>query len=60
MPGGEICSQRSKGIVKIALMSAKCNIDAALRAIFPRQLESSLGRFPVIWGDFGTHFTRKS
>jgi hypothetical protein len=49
-----------KSSVKIALLSAKRNIDAGLRAIFPRQLESSFGRFRVIWGDFGRGFTRKS
>jgi hypothetical protein len=41
-------------------LQTKCNIDADFRAVFFRWTKSTLGRFPVIWGDFGGRFTRKS
>jgi hypothetical protein len=49
-----------KGTVKIPPVQTKCNIDAGLGVSSVVCTKSTLGQFPVIWGDFGRRFTRKS
>jgi hypothetical protein len=57
---GESIPTIFKGIVKIPPILAKCNIDAGLGAVIPVNPQARAGQFPVIWGDFGRRFTRKS
>lgn len=57
---GESIRAILKGIVKIPPIQANCNTDAGLRVVLARCSKTTLGQFPVIWGDFGRRFTRKS
>jgi hypothetical protein len=57
---GESIPAIFKGIVKVQRMLANCNIDAGLHVMLARCPKCILGQFPVIWGDFGRRFTRKS
>jgi len=57
---GESIPTVLKGIVKIPPIQANCNIGTGLRVVLRRNSKSAWGQFPVIWGDFGRRFTRKS
>ncbi len=57
---GESIPTISKGCRKVSPVRAKCNIDAGLPCCLLRSIKSRFGRLPVVWGDFGRHFPRKS
>jgi hypothetical protein len=57
---GESIPTIFKGVVKISPIFTNCNIGAGLRVVLRRDSKSAWRQFPVIWGDFGRRFTRKS
>jgi hypothetical protein len=59
VPGGGIYPRHSQGHRENNTNKATCDIDARLRLGFRLCTKTTLG-LPVIWGDFGTGFTKKS
>jgi hypothetical protein len=60
VPGGESIPAILKGIVKIPPILANCNMDAGLHVALGGHTKSASGQHPVIWGDLGRRFARKS